>query len=249
MAGHSQFKNIMVRKGAQDAKRGKLFTKIGREIISACKSGNPDPATNPRLRGAIQWARKENMTRDRIEAAVKRGSGNFEADNYEEIRYEGYGAGGVAIIVQALTDNRNRTAPDIRSAFSKFGGAMGESGSVSFMFEHIGQIVYPLGISTADGMLETAIEVGAEDCVSDKEHHTVTCTMEQFGAVRDGLEKRFGTPESAKMLWHPKITTPVDEEQAKSILKLIETLEDNDDVQEVFSNFEISDAILQKLSA
>jgi YebC/PmpR family DNA-binding regulatory protein len=249
MAGHSQFKNIMVRKGAQDAKRGKLFTKIGREIISACKSGNPDPATNPRLRGAIQWARKENMTRDRIEAAIKRGSGNVEADNYEEIRYEGYGAGGVAIIVQALTDNRNRTAPEIRSAFSKFGGAMGESGSVSFMFDHVGQIIYPLGISTIDGMFETAIEVGAENCEADAEHHIITCSMEQFGHVRDGLEKKFGAPESAKMLWQPKNTVPVDEEQAKPLLKLIEILEDNDDVQEVFSNFEISDAILQKLSA
>jgi len=249
MAGHSQFKNIMVRKGAQDAKRGKLFTKIGREIISACKTGNPDPATNPRLRGAIQWARKENMTRDRIEAAIKRGSGNVDSDNFEEIRYEGYGAGGVAIIVQALTDNRNRTAPEMRSAFSKFGGAMGESGSVSFMFDYIGQIIFPKAIATADGMFEAAIEVGAEDCQTDDTQHTISCTLEQFVHARDGLEKKFGAPESAKMIWQPKNTVPVDEENAKSILKLIETLEDNDDVQEVFANFEISDAILQKLSA
>lgn len=249
MAGHSQFKNIMVRKGAQDAKRGKLFTKIGREIISACKTGNPDPSTNPRLRGAIQWARKENMPRDRIEAAIKRGSGNVDADNFEEIRYEGYAAGGVAVIVQALTDNRNRTAPEMRSAFSKFGGAMGESGSVSFMFDHIGQIIFPKAIATADGMFEAAIEVGADDCVSDDQHHTISCSIEQFINARDGLEKKFGAPESAKMIWQPKNTVPVDEEQAKSILKLIETLEDNDDVQEVFANFEISDAIFQKLSA
>lgn len=249
MAGHSQFKNIMVRKGAQDAKRGKLFTKIGREIISACKSGAPDPATNPRLRTAIQWARKENMPRDRIEAAIKRGSGSVDTDNFEAIRYEGYGPAGVALIVQALTDNRNRTAPEIRSAFAKFGGAMGETGSVSFMFDHIGQIVYPSAIATADGILETAIEVGADNCESDDANHVITCSLEEFAHVRDGLEKRFGAPESAKMIWQPKNTVAVDEEQARALLKLVETLEDNDDVQEVFSNFEVSDAVMQKLSA
>ncbi len=249
MAGHSQFKNIMRRKGAQDAKKGKILTKVGREIISACKTGSSDPASNPRLRSAIQWARSENMTRDRIEAAIKRGSGNVDADNFEEIRYEGYGSGGVAVIVQTLTDNRNRTAPDIRSAFVKFGGAMGESGSVSFMFDHIGRITYPLAVSTADGMFETALDVGAENCETDAEHHIITCTLEQFVHAREALEKKYGVPEFAKMIWQPKNTVPVDEEQAKSLLKLIETLEDNDDVQEVFSNFEISDAILQKLSA
>lgn len=249
MAGHSQFKNIMYRKGAQDAKKGKIFTKIGREIIAACKSGSPDPNSNPRLRSAIQWAREENMTRDRIEAAIKRGSGNVDTDNFEPVRYEGYGAGGVAVIIQALTDNRNRTAPDIRAVFSKYGGAMGETGSVSFMFDHIGRVVYPLAIATADGMLETAIDVGADNCESNETNHIITSSLEQFAHVRDGLEKRFGAAESAKMVWQPKNTVAVDEEQAKILLKLIDALEDNDDVQEVFSNFEISDAILQKLSA
>lgn len=249
MAGHSQFKNIMRRKGAQDAKKGKILTKVGREIISACKTGSADPASNPRLRAAIQWAREENMTRDRIEAAIKRGSGNIEADNFEPMRYEGYGAGGVAVIIQALTDNRNRTVPEVRSIFSKFGGAMGETGSVSFMFDYIGRITYPLTIATADGMLETAIDVGAENCETDETHHIITCTLEQFTHVRDGLEKRFGTPESAKMIWQPKNTIVVDEEQAQSLLKMIDAFEDNDDVQEVFSNFEISDTIMQKLSA
>ena len=249
MAGHSQFKNIMRRKGAQDARKGKILTKVGREIISACKTGSCDPASNPRLRSAIQWAREENMTRDRIEAAIKRGSGNIEADNFEPMRYEGYGVGGVAVIIQALTDNRNRTVPEIRSIFSKFGGAMGETGSVSFMFDYIGRITYPLAIATVDGMLETAIDVGAENCETDETSHIITCTLEQFVHVRDGLEKRFGTPESAKMIWQPKNTIAVDEEQAQSLLKMIDAFEDNDDVQEVFSNFEISDAIMQKLSA
>lgn len=249
MAGHSQFKNIMRRKGAQDAKKGKILTKVGREIISACKTGSSDPASNPRLRSAIVWARSENMTRDRIEAAIKRGSGNIDSDNFEEIRYEGYGVGGIAIIIQALTDNRNRTAPDIRSTFTKFGGAMGESGSVSFMFDYIGRITYPLAISTADGMFETAIEVGAENCETDENNHIITCTLEQFGHAREALEKKYGAPEFAKMIWQPKNTVEVDEEQAKSLLKMIDVFEDNDDVQEVFSNFEISDAVMQKLSA
>lgn len=249
MAGHSQFKNIMYRKGAQDAKKGKLFTKIGREIISACKSGSADPASNSRLRSAIQWAREENMPRDRIEAAVKRGSGDVDTDNFEAVRYEGYGVGGVAVIVQALTDNRNRTAPEMRSIFSKFGGSLGETGSVSFMFDHIGRLVYSRSIATPDGMFEAAIEVGADNCELDDESHIITCSLENFGQVRDSLEKRFGSPESAKMIWQPKNTVNVDEEQAKNLLKMVEALEDNDDVQEVFSNFEVSDDIIQKLSA
>ncbi|MEZ5691782.1 MAG: YebC/PmpR family DNA-binding transcriptional regulator [Rickettsiales bacterium] len=248
MAGHSQFKNIMYRKGAQDAKRGKLFTKIGREIISACKVGNPDPASNPRLRSAISWARSENMPRDRIEAAIKRGSGDVDTDNFESVRYEGYGVGGIAIIVEALTDNRNRTAPDIRAAFSKFGGTMGESGSVSFMFDYIGRIVYKAEIATQDGMFEAAIEVGADNCEFDDNTHIISCALEQFGQVRDGLENRFGEPESAKMIWQPKNTVSVDEEQARTLLKMIDLLDDNDDVQEVFSNFEISDDILQRIN-
>lgn len=250
MAGHSQFKNIMHRKGAQDAKKGKMFTKIGREIISACKTGSSDPNSNPRLRAAIAWAREENMTRDRIEAAIKRGSGNIDTDNYEAVRYEGYGPGGTAVIIQALTDNRNRTAPEIRSAFSKFGGNMAETGSVSFMFDYVGRITYPLSVAGEEAMMEAAIEAGAENCETDATHHIITATLEGFHAVRDALEKVYGAPESAKLGWQPKNTVAVDnEEHAKSLLKLIDTLEDNDDVQEVFSNFEIPDALITKLSA
>jgi YebC/PmpR family DNA-binding regulatory protein len=250
MAGHSQFKNIMVRKGKQDALRGKVFTKITREIISAAKSGMPDPATNPRLRSAVQWAREENMPRDKIEAAIKRGSGNADADNFESIRYEGYGPGGISIIVEALTDNRNRTASDVRSTFTKLGGNMGESGSVSFMFEYVGQLRYPAKVASEDKMFDAVIEAGADNCESSAEEHTVTCASDQFGAVRDYLEKSFGAPISAKLTWQPKnINSISDEEQARAIFKLIETLEDYDDVQEVFSNFEINEAIIAKLSA
>ena len=249
MAGHSHFKNIMRRKGAQDAKKGKILTKVQREIISACKTGSSDPGSNPRLRAAIQWAREENMPRDRIEAAIKRGSGNVDTDNFESIRYEGYGPGGTALIIQALTDNRNRTAPDLRAAFTKFGGSMAETGSVSFMFDYIGRITFPLERSTEDGMLDAAIEAGADNCEADGAHHIITTTLETFVGVREALEKKFGAPESAKMIWQPKNTVSVDEETAGSLLKLIDMLEDNDDVQEVFSNFEISDSVLQKLSA
>ena len=240
----------MVRKGRQDAKRGKVFTKITREIISAAKSGMPDPATNPRLRSAVQWAREENMPRDRIDAAIKRGAGNVDADNYESIRYEGYGPGGAAIIVEALTDNRNRTAPDLRSAFTKAGGNLGETGSVSFMFDYVGQIRYAAKAASEDAMFEAVIEAGADNCESDSEFHTITCAPDQFGLVRDQLEKKFGAFASAKLTWQPKNTTPVsDEEQARALLKLIEALEDNDDVQEVFSNFEVSESLMTALSA
>jgi YebC/PmpR family DNA-binding regulatory protein len=249
MAGHSQFKNIMHRKGAQDAKKGKIFTKIGREIIAACKTGAPDPSSNSRLRSAIQWAREENMPRDRIEAAVKRGAGNVETDNFDEVRYEGYGPGGVAIIVQALTDNRNRTASDVRSTFTKLGGSMGETGSVSFMFDFLGIIQYPISAGSEEKMFEAALEAGAENCESDANGHVVTCAPDDFGSVRDALEKAVGVAQSAKLSWRSKSTTPVNEDQARQLLRLIETLEDNDDVQEVFSNFEISDAIMTALSA
>ena len=249
MAGHSQFKNIMVRKGKQDAKRGKVFTKIIREIISAARGGMPDPASNPRLRGAIAWAREENMPRDKIEAAIKRGAGNNDADNFESIRYEGYGAGGVAVIVQALTDNRNRTAPDIRSTFVKNGGNMGDPGSVSFMFDYVGVIIYPSSVASEDAMLEAAIDAGADNCETDAEAHTITTSIEGFLGVREALDKRFGAALSAKLSWVPKISTAVSEEQGKQILKLIETLEDNDDVQDVFTNVELPEALLSALNA
>ena len=249
MAGHSQFANIMYRKGAQDAKKAKVFTKITREIISAAKGGMPDINSNPRLRSAVQWAREENMPRDRIEAAIKRGSGNVDSDNFEEIRYEGYGPGGVAVIIHALTDNRNRTAPDLRSSFTKFGGNLGESGSVSFMFDYMGVITYPAAIASEDKMFEVALEAGADNCESNESGHSITCAPDQFAAVRDKMEKAFGAPASAKLVWIPKNTVPVSEEQAIALLKLIETLQDFDDVQEVFSNFEIPEALLQKLTA
>lgn len=249
MAGHSQFKNIMHRKGAQDAKRAKIFTKVTREIITAVKTGAPDPNMNPRLRSAIQWARKENLPRDRIEAAIKRGSGDIEGDNFEEMRYEGYGPAGTALIVTALTDNRNRSASDIRSIFSKNGGNMAETGSVSFMFDNIGMISYPLETASEEDMLEAAIEAGADNCECDDSLHTITCSLENFGAVRDSLEKKFESPDTAKLIWQPKNTITVDEDQAQQIIKFIDALEDNDDVQEVFSNFEIPEDVLAKLSA
>ena len=249
MAGHSQFKNIMVRKGKQDALRGKVFTKIIREIISAAKSGMPDPAANPRLRSAIAWAREENMPRDKIEAAIKRGSGNSEGDNFEPIRYEGYGAGGVAVIVQALTDNRNRTASEVRSIFAKSGGNMGDPGSVAFMFEYVGLIFYPTSAASEEAMLYAAIEAGADNCESDEGGHTITTSPEGFISVREALEAKFGAAASAKLSWQPKVTAVPNEEQAKQILKLIDTLEDNDDVQDVFSNVEIPEALMLKLAS
>lgn len=249
MAGHSQFKNIMHRKGAQDKKKAKIFTKIGRELISAAKTGLPDPANNPRLRSAVQWAREENMPRERIEAAIKRGAGGASTENYESVRYEGYGPGGVAVIVEGLTDNRNRTAPEIRSIFSKAGGALGESGSVSFMFDYVGVIRYPASAGSEEKVFEAALEAGAENCESAPEGHTITCPQADFGAVRDQLEKTFGPAGSAKLAWLPKNTVPVNEENAQVLLKLIDALEDNDDVQEVFSNFEIPESMLEKLSA
>lgn len=249
MAGHSQFKNIMFRKGAQDAKRAKIFTKILREIIVATKAGGPDMNTNHSLRAAVIKARQENMPKDKVDAAIKRASGNVDTDNYEAIRYEGYGPGGVAIIVEALTDNRNRTATNIRTAFTRGNGTMGESGSVSFMFDHAGVIVYPLSSAPEEKMLDLAIEAGADNCESNESGHTVTCAMEAFGSVRDSLEKALGAPQSAKIAWVPKTTAPVDEEQAQALFKLIEALEDDDDVQEVYANFEIDAAVMEKLSA
>ncbi|MFO0389558.1 MAG: YebC/PmpR family DNA-binding transcriptional regulator [Alphaproteobacteria bacterium] len=249
MAGHSQFKNIMHRKGAKDAKKAKIFTKVTREIISAAKLGMPDPAVNPRLRAAMLWAREENMPRDKIEAAIKRGSGNVDTDNFEEVRYEGYGAGGVAVIVQALTDNRNRSASDIRSIFTKYSGNMGETGSVSFMFDRVGLITYPVSVASEEAMFEAALEAGADNCDSDAENYSVSCSQDSFGAVRDVLEKSFGAAASAKITWLPKTTAPVNEEQAKQLIKMVEALEDNDDVQEVFTNVEIPESMVTSLSA
>ncbi|MFN4275564.1 MAG: YebC/PmpR family DNA-binding transcriptional regulator [Ferrovibrio sp.] len=249
MAGHSQFKNIMHRKGAQDAKRAKVFTKLIRELTTAARMGQPDPNTNPRLRAAIQAARAANMPKDTVDRAIKRGSGADGADNYEEVRYEGYGPGGVAVIVEALTDNRNRTAGEVRAAFSKNGGALGETNSVSFMFDRVGEIVFPAAAASAEALFEGALEAGAEDVQSDEDGHTVTCGQDDFAAVREAMEKAFGEPKAAKLVWRPKTTTPVDGEKAETLLKMIEVLEDSDDVQTVYANFEISEDELRKLAS
>jgi YebC/PmpR family DNA-binding regulatory protein len=249
MAGHSQFKNIMHRKGAQDKKRAKVFTKIIRELTTAARSGLPDPAANPRLRAAIAVARQANMPKDTVERAIKRGSGGEGADNYEEIRYEGYGPGGVAVIVEALTDNRNRTASEVRAAFTKSGGNLGETNSVSFMFERVGEITFPVADVPADTIFEAALEAGAENVETGEEEHVVTCAPDDFNGVRDALEKRFGTPSSAKLAWRPKTQAPVDAETAATLFKLLETLEDSDDVQNVYANFEVAEDVMAQLSA
>ncbi len=249
MAGHSQFKNIMHRKGAQDARRAKVFTKLIRELTTAARGGLPDPAMNPRLRAAMQAAREANMPRDTIERAVKRGAGGADAVNYEEVRYEGYGPGGAAIIVEALTDNRNRTAGDVRNAFTKHGGQLGETNSVAFMFEHVGEVRYPAAAAEADAMLEAAIDAGADDCVSDDNEHRVTCRPDDLFAVRDGLEKRFGASANARLAWRPRNAHAVADDKAEALVKLLELLDDSDDVQRVYANFEISETAMRKIGA
>jgi YebC/PmpR family DNA-binding regulatory protein len=252
MAGHSQFKNIMHRKGRQDAAKAKIFTKLIREITTAARLGASDPNANPRLRAAMISARENNMTRDTIDRAIKRGSGNDADANYDEIRYEGYGPGGVAVIAEALTNNRNRTAGEVRSSFSKHGGNLGESNSVSFMFDRMGEFRFPLKVGSADDVLEKAIEAGADDVVTSEGEegaHEIYCTQESFNAVREALEKSLGQPSSAKLMWRPKTTTPVDGETAQTLLDLIAALEDNDDVQNVYANFELTDDALAKFAA
>ncbi|GBR45471.1 hypothetical protein AA11825_0052 [Acetobacter pomorum DSM 11825] len=239
----------MHRKGAQDAKRSKQFGKVIRELTVATRSGLPDPAANPRLRAAISAAREVNMPKDTIERAIKKASGAAGGDDYVEVRYEGYGPAGVAIIVEGLTDNRNRTASDVRAAFSKYGGSMGETNSVSFMFRRLGVITYPASVATEDEMLEAAIEAGAENVVSTEAFHEVTCEVESFFAVKDALETRFGEAESAKLDWRPENIVTLDEEKARSLFKLLDTLEDNDDVQNVYANFDLPDDLAEKLSA
>jgi len=249
MAGHSQFKNIMHRKGAQDARRARQFAKLIREITVSARTGLPDPAANPRLRTAMAEARTANMPRDTIERAVKKATGAAGGEDYVDVRYEGYGPAGVAVIVEALTDNRNRTASDVRAAFNKHGGALGETNSVSFMFARLGVIEYPANMATADAMLEAAIDAGADNVESGPEGHEITCAIDDWMAVRDVLETRFGPPASAKLDWRPSTSVTLDEARAISLLKLIDALEDNDDVQHVYANFEIPDAVMQSLSA
>jgi YebC/PmpR family DNA-binding regulatory protein len=246
MAGHSQFKNIMFRKGAQDAKRSKLFSKLGREITVAAKAGLPDPNANAKLRAALAAARKESMPRESIERAIKKSQG-ADAANYEEVRYEGRGPGGVALIVEALTDNRNRTASDVRSLFAKHGGQMGET--VAYMFDRLGHIQYPVATAGAEDMLDAAIEAGADDCQSTDQTHDLTCAPDDLAEVTRALEKRFGPPASAKFVWRPQTGVPVEGDAAQTLLDLIEALDDHDDVQTVFANFEMSDATMAKLTA
>jgi len=246
MAGHSQFKNIMHKKGKQDAIRSKLFSKFAREITVAAKMGMPDPAMNPRLRLAVLAARQENMPKDNIERAIKKAVGG-DAENYDEVRYEGYAPGGVAVIIEALTDNRNRTAGEVRSYFTKAGGALAETGAVSFMFDHVGSIEYPGSVGSEDAVMEAAIEAGADDVISGEEGHEVVTTIESFTEVAKALESKFGEPRKSKLVWKPQNTITVDDEAGEKILKLIGNLEDNDDVQNVYANFEISDALVKKM--
>jgi YebC/PmpR family DNA-binding regulatory protein len=248
MAGHSQFKNIMFRKNKQDAQRSKLFSKLSREITVSAKQGMPDPAHNPRLRAAIMAAKAQSMSKDVIDRAIKKSQGG-EAENYEEVRYEGFGPGGVAIIVEALTDNRNRTASDVRAAFSKYGGAMGENGSVSFMFVRLGSITYPGNAGDADAMLEAAIEAGADESISASDGHEFLCRVEDFAAVREALEAKLGPPQSARIVWRPTNTVPVSDEAGETLAKLLDVLDDHDDVQNVYANYELSESLMEKLSA
>jgi YebC/PmpR family DNA-binding regulatory protein len=248
MAGHSKFKNIMYRKGAQDAKRAKQFTKIGRELTVAARNGD-DPNFNAALRSAITTAKAANMPKDRIDRAIKRGAGGEDGTIYEEISYEGYGPGGVAVMVDALTDNRNRTAAEVRAIFNKHGGNLGESGSVAFQFDKVGAISYPAGTAGTDEMFEAALEAGAQDVESSASGHDITTAVEDFAAVSEALEQKFGPAESADLTWKPQNTVEVDEDKARTLMNLIEALEDSDDVQSVSSNLEISDDIMEKLSA
>jgi YebC/PmpR family DNA-binding regulatory protein len=246
MAGHSHAKNIMHRKGKSDAIRSKVFSKLAREITVAAKLGVPDPSMNPRLRLAVTNARAQSMPKDNIERAIKKASGG-DAENYDEIRYEGYGPGGVAVMVETLTDNRNRTASNVRSYFSKNGGALGETNSVGFMFDRVGEIIYPASAGDADTVMEAAIEAGADDVESDEEGHVIYTSFGGMGEVAAALEAKLGEAESVKAIWKPQTLTPVDLEKGSTLMKLISTLEEDDDVQNVYANFDMSEEDLARL--
>ncbi|MDB5478687.1 MAG: putative cytosolic protein [Alphaproteobacteria bacterium] len=248
MAGHSKFKNIMFRKGKQDSKKAKVFNKISREISVAVRQGGEDQNSNPRLRAAILAARAANMTNDRVKSAIKSGS-DVAGELAEEIRYEGYGPGGIALIIEALTDNRQRTAPEIRSTMSKNGGAMGEMNSVAFQFKRVGQILYPAKTVDSDAMFEAALEAGADNVESDEEYHDITTTIEDYAAALETLSEKFGSPEESGFIWVPNNTIEVTGDNAAALVKLINALEDLDDVQQVFGNYEIADDMMEKLSA
>ncbi len=249
MAGHSQWKNIMYRKGAQDARRAKLFTKLIREITVAARAGPPDPEMNAQLRLAVQTAKAANMPKDTIERARKRGSGSGEGEHYEEIRYEGFAPGGIAVIVEALTDNRNRTAAEVRAAFNRSGGTLAETGSVTYLFDHVGMISYAPEAASTESIFEVALEAGADDCDSSRHGHEITCAPNQLGDVRDALESRLGRCQSARLAWKPQRTVPVGADDAASLFKLLETLEDSDDVRSVSANYDVSDDVIASLGA
>jgi YebC/PmpR family DNA-binding regulatory protein len=248
MAGHSKFANIMHRKGGQDKKRAQAFTKLAREIQAAVRVGGADPNANPRLYRAIAAARAQSMPKDNIQRAVDRGGG-AGGENLEEIRYEGFGPGGVGVIVECLSDNRNRTAGDVRAAFAKNGGNLGETNSVSFAWKRVGEIRYPLSAASEDAMLEAAIEAGADDCVVEDEQHVVTCEMGALAGVSQDLAKKFGDATSAKFVWRTEIAIPMEGDAGESLMKLLTSLDDLDDVQDVYSNEEMSEAELARLSA
>lgn len=248
MAGHSKFKNIMHRKGAQDKKRSKIFSKLAKEITVAAKMGAPDPDMNPRLRTAIQAAKAQNMPNANIDRAVKR-SQDAGGENYEEVRYEGFGTGGVGVIVETLTDNRNRTAGEVRSLFSKHGGNLGETGAVSFMFDRVGAVEFDAGIGSAEAVFEAAIEAGADDVESSDDGHTIYCDAESLHDVAQALEGALGEPRSASIMWRPQNAIELDDKNGETLLNLLEALEDSDDVQNVYANFEVSDALMEKLGA
>ena len=248
MAGHSKFKNIQHRKGAQDKKRAKIFSRLAKEITVAAKMGMPDPDSNPRLRTAILAARAQNMPKDNIERAIKK-SADADGENYDEVRYEGFGPGGIGVIVETLTDNRNRTASDVRSTFSKSGGNLGETGSVSFMFDRVGSIEYGPDAADAETVFEAAIEAGAEDVVSGEDGHEIVCSMEDLHGVVDVLAGVLGEPQAASIVWKPQNDVPVDSEAAEMVLKFMDALDDLDDVQNVYANFDIADEVMEKLSS
>jgi YebC/PmpR family DNA-binding regulatory protein len=247
MAGHSKWANIKHRKAKADAGRAKLFSKLGREIYVAAKLGGGDPDMNPRLRLAITTARGQSMPKDGIEKNIQKAIGGGEGENYDEIRYEGYGSGGVAVIVEALTDNKNRTASSVRTIFGKHGGNLGETGSVGFMFDRVGEIIYPNDKGSAEEMFEAALEAGATNVESDDEGHVIHTESDDFAAVASELEKALGEPERAGLIWKPNVMAEVTEEQAESVLKLIDALEDDDDVQNVTVNLDMSDELMEKL--
>jgi YebC/PmpR family DNA-binding regulatory protein len=243
MAGHSKWANIQHRKGRQDAVRSKLFSKLAKEITVAAKLGDPDPEKNPRLRMAVKEAKSVSVPKDVIDRAIKKSQGG-DADSYDEIRYEGYGPGGVAVIVEAMTDNRNRTASTVRSTFAKCGGNLGETGSVSFMFERKGQVTYYVSVGDEDTVMMAALEAGAEDVESSEDGHAIFCADTDLNEVSSALEAQLGEPESAKLIWLPQTTTELDLEGMEKLMKLIDTLEDDDDVQRVTANFEVSDEVM-----